>query len=102
MQDSGAIKPKYIKICLEMIKTLFNEEILNSERQTYIAYCFGLIEKKKSFPQAIRIMHTIVNSYPTSSFLSESRRDVVEKMDIKYSVIESIMKGVKSHKTINF
>ena len=60
------------------------------------------MEKRKSFGQSIRVMHGIVNSYPTNAFIGDNRKDVVEKMDAKYSVVDSIMKGIKNHNTMQF
>jgi hypothetical protein len=68
VQDDGAISPHNMPLVFETIKEFFTVETFQGERINYLNTCIGWLERIKNYGQSIKLIDTILLTFPTSSF----------------------------------
>jgi len=63
---------------------------------------YTIINLGKNFGQALRLLIGILNSYPISAMISDTRGNIVEKLDGKYGLVDVFIGGLKNVKSIDF
>ena len=77
VQDEGVIAKGSIGLVFETVKEIFMVEIFQAERVNYLTTCIGWLERTKNYGQSLKLIDSIISTYPISSFFGESRKDLL-------------------------
>jgi len=101
IQDDGSILPVNIPMIFDNVKEIFTVEIFQGERINYLTVCLGWLEKIKNYGQSIKLIDTILLTFPISSFFGETRKDLLDKLLLKNNLLHLTIFGLKHKQKIN-
>lgn len=63
--------------------------------------CIGWLEKVKNYGQSIKIIDTILSTFPSTTFFSDSKKDLLDKLITKNNLLNLAIFGLKNKNKIN-